>query len=75
MGWKINRSKPISLDYTNNQFGYFGDSVTGTAYWLLLDDVRTEAGLEHWLRHLGEKVWFDRNDFLKVRSKAIEAGL
>ena len=73
--WKINRSKPVSLDYTNPQFGYVGNSVTGTAYWVRLDDVRTEAGLKHWLEHLSEKVWFGSHEFLEARNKALEAGL
>ncbi len=75
MGWKINRSKPVSLDYTNPQIGYLGNSVTGTAYWVRLDDVRNEAGLKHWLEHLNEKVWFDAHDFLRVRNQALNAGL
>jgi hypothetical protein len=75
MGWKISRSKPASLDYTNPQIGYRGDSVTGTAYWVLVDDVRNDAGLKHWLGHLSEKPWFDSRDFLMVRSQALEAGL
>lgn len=73
--WKINRRKPVSLDYTNPQFGYLGNSSTGTAYWVLLDDIRTDAGLEHWLRHLSEKVWFDLEEFLAVRDQALQAKL
>lgn len=70
-GWKINRRNPVSLDYTNPRFGYHGNSVTGTAYWIRLEAVRSESGLQHWLQHLREKVWFDEADFLSVRAKAL----
>jgi hypothetical protein len=75
MGWKINCSKPVSLDYTNPRLGYVRNSVTGTAYWVRLDDVRNETGLNHWLEHLSEKDWFDASDFLGVREKALASGL
>ncbi len=75
MSWKINRSKPASLEYTNHQFSYVGNSLTGTTYWVRLDDVRNEAGLKHWLEHLSEKIWFDAHDFLRVRNQALGAGL
>jgi hypothetical protein len=73
--WKINRSKPVSLDYTNSRFGYRGNSVTGTAYWVRLDDVRSEAGLTAKLRHLNGKTWFESSEFLEARAKALLAGL
>ena len=75
MGWKLNRSKPVSLDYTNSDFGYRGNSVTGTAYYVILDDVRTELGLSNKLQHLKEKVWFDVSEFLEAREKALSVGL
>jgi len=34
---------------------------------------RDEAGLNHWLKHLSEKVWFDSTDFLAVRNKALKS--
>ena len=75
MAWQINRSKPVSLDYTNPYFGYRGNSVTGTAYWVRLDDIRDEVGLKHWIDHLRVKVWFDPNEFLEVRNQALSKGL
>jgi hypothetical protein len=74
MSWKINRSKPTSLDYTNPEFGYLGDADTGTAYWIYLDDVRDEDGLNDWLKHLSEKVWFDPKEFITVRNQALREG-
>ena len=70
-GWKINRSKPVSLDYTNPKFGYYKENP----YWVRLDDVRSEAGLNHWLKHLSEKVWFDPIEFLEVRDLVLSVGL
>jgi hypothetical protein len=75
VGWRVNRSKPVSLDYVNPYWGYRGNSVTGTAYWVRLDDVRDEAGLQHWLKHLSEKVWFSARDFEMVRDQALKAGM
>jgi hypothetical protein len=74
MTWKVNRSKPVSLDYTDGR-GYQGDSLTGTAYWVRLSAVRDEAGLNDWLGHLSGKSWFDAYDFLSVRQQALRAGL
>jgi hypothetical protein len=71
-GWKINKSKPVSLDYVNPMFGYIGNSVTGTAYYVLLDEIRCDSGLQHWLEHLREKAWFDESGFMIARKRALE---
>jgi hypothetical protein len=73
VGWKINKSKPVSLDYVNPRFGYRGNSVTGSAYWIKLDDVRSKEELERKLKHLSGKVWFNSSDFLAVRTLALSA--
>lgn len=72
VGWKLSSSKPYSLDYVNPALGYQGDSVTGTAYWIYLDEVRDVAGLQHRLTQLFKTNWFDAIDFLSVREQALK---
>jgi hypothetical protein len=75
VGWRVSSSKPYSLDYINPALGYQGDSVTGTAFWIYLDEVRSVAGLQGWLNQLIQKkdCWFDPVDFLTVRNHAVES--
>lgn len=68
--WTVNRSEPASLDYTNPKFGYYGNSETGSAYYVLLDEIATTKGLLHKIEHLSGKVWFNPLDFIKAAGEA-----
>jgi len=68
--WTVNRKEPASLDYTNPNFGYCGDSETGSAYYVLLDEIATTRGLLHKIEHLSGKVWFDPHEFIEAVGEA-----
>ena len=70
--WTVNRGEPASLDYTNPNFGYHGNSETGSAYYVLLDEIATTKGLLHKIEHLSDKVWFNPRDFLIAVGEAFK---
>ena|SRR5580704_12088277 len=70
--WVVNTDKPASLDYINPAFGYHGDSSTGSAYYVLLEDIATARGLLHKIEHLSGKVWFDPDDFIQAAAEALD---
>lgn len=72
VGWKVNWKKPASLDYVNPEHGYRGDSLTGSAYWVPLDELRSKEGLNDWIKHLSIKVWFNQTDFLTTLDEALK---
>lgn len=72
--WTVNREPgyPVSLDYTNPEMRYRGDSITGNAFWIHLDQLKTTTGLLHWMEYLSEKRWFNPHDFLMAVGEALE---
>lgn len=70
--WTVNLSEPPSLDYTNPRLGYRGDSLTGCAYFVLLEHIKTTKGLLHTIEHLSGKAWFDPNEFLIAVGEALD---
>jgi hypothetical protein len=54
--WRLDTEGEPSLDFADGEFYSKGDP-----YWIRVSELKTDAGLLKWLKHLSEKVWFSQN--------------